>query len=178
MSRIAKRVIIVPINVQVILCNQKIIIKGINGELSYIVNDYVKINYLNNILTFKGRSQYISSWMQAGTARSLIQSMITGVTVGFSKKLIFSGVGYRITLDCNNILNMSLGFSHPIIYKLPIGIFAEVLTQTELVLKGANKQLLGQVAADIRSYRKPEPYKGKGIRYEHEFIRIKEAKKK
>jgi len=178
MSRVAKRPISVPDSVDVILKHQLIIVKGSNKILKYYINDKVKVNYSDNVLTFSGRSKYSDSWIQAGTSRSLVNSMIIGVTVGFFKKLHLSGVGYRVVIKSANLLHLSLGFSHIVIYKLPVEILAESPSPTELVLRSANKQLLGQVAANIRACRIPEPYKGKGIRYDNEVIRIKEAKKK
>ena len=118
-----------------------------------------------------------AAWMQAGTARSLINGMIVGVSKGFEKKLVLNGVGYRAKAAGKN-LNLSLGFSHPVDHAIPEGITVETPSQTEVILKGADKQLVGQVAANIRAYRKPEPYKGKGIRYDDEHVRRKEAKKK
>ncbi|EJS87964.1 50S ribosomal protein L6, partial [Pasteurella multocida subsp. multocida str. Anand1_cattle] len=113
---------------------------------------------------------------QAGTARALVNAMVIGVTEGFTKKLQLVGVGYRAQIK-GNAVALSLGFSHPVEHALPAGITAECPSQTEIVLKGADKQLIGQVAADIRAYRRPEPYKGKGVRYADEVVRIKEAKK-
>ena len=117
------------------------------------------------------------AWAQAGTTRALVNHMVIGVSAGFEKKPQFNGVGYRVKRT-GNTLNLTLGFSHPVDYKLPEGVKAETPSQTEIVLKGASKQQVGQVAAEIRAFRPPEPYKGKGIRYADENVRRKEAKKK
>ncbi|PPI88557.1 50S ribosomal protein L6 [Candidatus Pantoea edessiphila] len=177
MSRIAKTPIIIPIGVEVKLNGQVISIKGKNGELHQFINSSVKIQYIDNILTFNPCKDCVSGWSQAGTSRSIINAMVIGVDKGFIKKLQLVGVGYRASVN-DNIVNLSLGFSHPINHSLPNGVFAECPIQTEIILKSANKQLIGQVAADLRSYRPPEPYKGKGICYIDEKIAIKEAKKK
>ncbi|QJC35741.1 50S ribosomal protein L6 [Enterobacteriaceae endosymbiont of Donacia sparganii] len=177
MSRIAKKLIIIPNNIKIIINKQNINIKGNNGIINKTFNKKIKIILKKKKLLFKPIIKCKDGWAQAGTARSLMNSMIIGVTIGFVKKLILFGVGYKISIK-NNILNLVLGFSHPINYILPNGIIGECLNQNEIILKGVNKQLLGQVAADIRSYRPPEPYKGKGIRYSTEIIKTKETKKK
>ncbi|CAL4043895.1 50S ribosomal protein L6 [Buchnera aphidicola] len=178
MSRIAKNPVVIPSGVEINLKEQQIFIKGKHGELTYIFHKSVIIEQKKSLLFFTARLNYVDGWSQAGTSRALVYSMIIGVTEGFSKKLQLIGVGYRISLTKKNVINMSLGYSHPIKYELPCGVSAEITSQTEVVLKGANKQLVGQVAANLRSYRIPESYKGKGIRYENEVVRIKEAKKK
>ncbi|CAL4325199.1 50S ribosomal protein L6 [Buchnera aphidicola (Eriosoma lanigerum)] len=178
MSRIAKCPIIVPPEVEVILNEKSITIKKNQIVLNRLINDSVAVNFHNNVLTFKNKFNTVYGWAQAGTIRSLVYSMIIGVTHGFYKKLQLSGVGYRIAIHKTNIINMSLGYSHVIDYKLPIGVTATVIAQNEIILKSADKQLVGQVAANLRSYRVPESYKGKGVRYENEIIKIKEAKKK
>lgn len=178
MSRIAKRPIVIPSGVEIKLTGKTLLIKGNNGELIYTINKSVIIENNDSCLFFKSNSSSVDGWSQAGTSRALVYSMIIGVTKGFIKKLQLFGVGYRVTMTEKNIINMSLGYSHPIKYQLPVGISAEIPSQTEIILKGSNKQLVGQVAANLRAYRVPEPYKGKGIRYENEIIRIKEAKKK
>uniref|UniRef100_A0AC34Q8I1 Large ribosomal subunit protein uL6 n=1 Tax=Panagrolaimus sp. JU765 TaxID=591449 RepID=A0AC34Q8I1_9BILA len=154
-----------------------ITIKGKNGELTRTLNDAVEVKHADNTLTFGPRDGYADGWAQAGTARALLNSMVIGVTEGFTKKLQLVGVGYRAAVK-GNVINLSLGFSHPVDHQLPAGITAECPTQTEIVLKGADKQVIGQVAADLRAYRRPEPYKGKGVRYADEVVRTKEAKKK
>ncbi|MBK4775919.1 50S ribosomal protein L6 [Candidatus Pantoea edessiphila] len=177
MSRIAKKPIIIPSDVKVTLDDGLISIQGKNGVLSRIVNRAVEIKYIDNTLTFNPYKSFIDGWAQAGTFRSIINAMIIGVNQGFIKKLQLVGIGYRASVK-DNIINLSLGFSHSINHFLPLGVIAECPIQTEIVLKSADKQLIGQVAADLRSYRPPEPYKGKGICYLDEQVRIKEAKKK
>lgn len=177
MSRIAKTAIIIPDSVEIKLNGQDISIKGENGELTRTIHEAVNVKHANNQLTFAPRKGYVNGWALAGTMRALLNGMVIGVTDGFTKKLQLIGVGYRAVVK-GNVVNLSLGFSHPINYELPEGITAECPSQTEIVLKGANKQVIGQVAADLRAYRRPEPYKGKGIRYADEIMRTKEAKKK
>lgn len=177
MSRVAKAPVVIPAGVEVKLNDQVISIKGKNGELTRTINDAVEVKYADNALTFGPRDGFVDGWAQAGTARALLNSMVIGVTEGFTKKLQLVGVGYRAAVK-GDVVNLSLGFSHPIDHKLPAGITAECTSQTEIMLKGADKQLIGQVAAELRAYRRPEPYKGKGVRYADEVVRIKEAKKK
>ncbi|ASX26606.1 50S ribosomal protein L6 [Candidatus Williamhamiltonella defendens] len=177
MSRVAKTPIVIPAGVEVKLNNQVISIKGKNGELTISVHKAVNINYTGNILTLAARERVSDGWAQAGTTRALLNSMVIGVTEGFTKKLSLVGVGYRAAIQ-GNILKLALGFSHPIDHQLPLGVVAECPTQTEIILKGPDKKLISQVAADIRNYRRPEPYKGKGVRYADESVRLKEAKKK
>ena len=131
----------------------------------------------DNVLKFAARDAGKSSVAMAGTVRALVNNMVVGVTQGFEKKLVLNGVGYRAKAS-GKVLNLTLGFSHPIDYTLPEGVTAETPSQTEVVLKSADKQLLGQVASEVRAFRPPEPYKGKGVRYEDEYVRRKEAKKK
>ena len=177
MSRVAKAPVVIPAGVEVKINDQVITIKGKNGELTRSINNAVVLNQENGAIVFGPREGAADGWAQAGTARALINSMVIGVTEGFIKKLQLVGVGYRAQVKGNSIA-LSLGFSHPIEHALPKGVTAECPTQTEIVLKSADKQLIGQVAADIRSYRRPEPYKGKGVRYADEVVRTKEAKKK
>ncbi|WP_392552269.1 50S ribosomal protein L6 [Orbus wheelerorum] len=177
MSRVAKAPVVIPAGVEVKLNGQVISIKGKNGELSRSINDAVVINQEDGVIKFSPREGVSDAWAQAGTARALINSMVVGVTDGFTKKLQLVGVGYRAQLK-GNAIGLSLGFSHPIEHQLPAGVTAECPSQTEIILKSADKQLIGQVAADIRAYRRPEPYKGKGVRYADEVVRTKEAKKK
>ncbi|VFP87664.1 50S ribosomal protein L6 [Candidatus Erwinia haradaeae] len=177
MSRVAKAPVSIPIHVQVKLDGQVITITGRNDELIHTLNKAVLVKEINNTLIFSPQPGFISGWTQAGTARALVNAMVIGVTQGFTKKLQLVGVGYRAALKGNR-LNLSLGLSHSIDHVLPKGIVATCISQTDIILHSANKQLLGQVAADLRAYRPPEPYKGKGIRYTHEIIRRKEAKKK
>ncbi|WP_343189395.1 50S ribosomal protein L6 [Buchnera aphidicola] len=178
MSRIAKLPILVPLEVKITLNKNKIKVKGPNGILIYNINKNVEIKYINNVLKFNVKKKNMYAWSQAGTCRSLINSMILGVTDGFFKKLYLFGVGYRVLEIKNNIISLSLGYSHIIKYKFPLDIIIKNISQNEILIEGIDKQKVGQIASDIRSYRVPESYKGKGIRYENEYIRIKEAKKK
>ncbi|AKC32487.1 50S ribosomal protein L6 [Candidatus Pantoea carbekii] len=177
MSRIAKAPVIIPVGVELRINGQEIFVKGENGQLNYIVNNAVEFNFTKNTLRFFPRQGYLDGWAQAGTARALLNNIIIGVTQGFIRHLQLVGIGYRASIEGNS-LSMFLGFSHPIVYILPKDILAQCPTQTEIILKGADKQLIGQVAAELRAYLPPEPYKGKGIRYTDEVIRTKEAKKK
>jgi large subunit ribosomal protein L6 len=177
MSRVAKAPVSVPAGVTVTLSGQDIKVKGPKGELSHVINGLVSVSQEENELVTTVATESREAWTQAGTVRSLINNMIVGVSAGFEKKLVLNGVGYRAKAAGKN-LNLSLGFSHPVDHAIPEGITVETPSQTEVVLKGADKQLVGQVAANIRAYRKPEPYKGKGIRYSDENVRRKEAKKK
>jgi large subunit ribosomal protein L6 len=177
MSRVAKAPVAIPAGVEVKLNGQEITVKGAKGELSRVINDAVVVAQEENNLTFTAVEGVAKSNAQAGTARALVNNMVVGVTQGFTKKLTLKGVGYRAAIK-GNAVNLTLGFSHPVEHDLPAGIKAECPSQTEIVLTGCDKQLVGQVAADIRSYREPEPYKGKGVRYADENVRTKEAKKK
>ena len=177
MSRIAKAPIELPSGVDVNIAGQDVTIKGKNGTLSISLNDAVAVNQAENVLTFEPREGASDGWAQAGTARAIVNNMVTGVATGFEKKLTLIGVGYRAQVQ-GSAINLTLGFSHPVVYNLPQGVTAETPSQTETVLKSADKQLLAQVAAQIRAYRPPEPYKGKGVRYSDEYVRRKEAKKK
>ncbi|WP_025674313.1 50S ribosomal protein L6 [Salinivibrio socompensis] len=177
MSRVAKAPVVVPAGVEVKLNGQDITVKGSKGELNRQLHDMVAVNQEENTITFAPRVEDAKAWAHAGTARALVNSMVVGVTEGFTKKLILKGVGYRANI-AGNKLNLTLGFSHPVEHVLPEGVKAECPSQTEIVISGADKQAVGQVAAEIRAYRKPEPYKGKGVRYADEAVRTKEAKKK
>ncbi len=179
MSRIAKSPISIPSGVEVsVAADNTVTVKGSKATLTKKFNPKVTIANNDGVLTFaptEGAGP--TGWVQAGTARSIIDNMITGVTKGFEKKLQLVGVGYRAQVQGSKI-NLTLGFSHPVEHQLPEGISAETPSQTEIVIKGADKQVVGQVAAEIRAYRPPEPYKGKGVRYADEYILRKEAKKK
>ncbi|MEK9669449.1 MAG: 50S ribosomal protein L6 [Gammaproteobacteria bacterium] len=177
MSRIAKAPIELPSGVDVDIAGQDLTVKGKNGTLSISLNDAVAVSQAENVLTFEPREGASDGWAQAGTARAIVNNMVTGVASGFEKKLTLIGVGYRAQVQ-GSAINLTLGFSHPVVYNLPQGVTAETPSQTEIVLKSVDKQLLGQVAAEIRAYRPPEPYKGKGVRYSDEYVRRKEAKKK
>lgn len=178
MSRVAKTPVSIPSNVEVNVNGQLITVKGPKGQLQLNVNPEVQISFADGKVSFdwKGREEGVSS-NQAGTARALVNNMLIGVTEGFTRGLVLKGVGYRASVK-GNTLNLALGYSHPIEHVLPEGVTAECPTQTEIVLKSIDKHLIGQVAADIRAYRKPEPYKGHGVRYANEVVRIKEVKKK
>lgn len=177
MSRIAKNPVNIPAGVEVTLNGQTVQIKGPKGSLTHVVHDLVTVSKDDSALSFSWNDSLTGASAQAGTARNLINNMVIGVTEGFTKKLQLVGVGYRASVQGSNV-NLVLGFSHPVNYTLPKEVSAECPTQTEIVLTSINKQLLGQVAANIRAYRKPEPYKGKGVRYSDEVVRIKETKKK
>jgi len=177
MSRIAKSPVAIPAGVEVKVDGQTVTVKGPKATMSKTFNDAVVIQVEDGTVTFSPKEGCANGWAQAGTARSIVNNMVIGVTVGFEKKLQLVGVGYRVQAQGNK-LNLTLGFSHPVIHQLPDGVTAETPSQTEIVIKGADKQLVGQVAAEIRAYRPPEPYKGKGVRYADEYILRKEAKKK
>ncbi|MDP8170344.1 50S ribosomal protein L6 [Pasteurella skyensis] len=177
MSRVAKAPVNIPAGVEVKLDGQLLTVKGKNGELSRTIHNAVEVNQDAGVLTFTPKVGVVNANAQAGTARALVNAMVIGVTEGFTKKLQLVGVGYRAQVK-GNVVALNLGFSHPIDHQLPTGVTAECPSQTEIVLKGADKQLVGQVAANIRAYRRPEPYKGKGVRYSDEVVRTKEAKKK
>ncbi|GLX87181.1 50S ribosomal protein L6 [Thalassotalea loyana] len=177
MSRVAKAPVSIPAGVTVTLSGQDITVKGPVGELSRTIHSDVVISQEENTIVTNIANDGKGAWAQAGTARALINNMVIGVSAGFEKKLILNGVGYRAKA-AGQSLNLALGFSHPVDHAIPAGVKVETPSQTEIVLKGADKQMVGQVAANIRAYRKPEPYKGKGIRYSDENVRRKEAKKK
>ncbi|MCP4278633.1 MAG: 50S ribosomal protein L6 [Alteromonas sp.] len=177
MSRVAKAPVAIPAGVEVKLNGQEVTVKGSKGELTRVLNSAVVIAQEETNLTFGPKEGVTNAWAQAGTARALVNNMVVGVTEGFTKKLTLKGVGYRAAMKGNSVA-LTLGFSHPVEHALPEGIKAECPSQTEIVVTGCDKQLVGQVAADIRSYRAPEPYKGKGVRYADENVRTKEAKKK
>ncbi|MBL1276614.1 MAG: 50S ribosomal protein L6 [Ectothiorhodospiraceae bacterium] len=177
MSRVAKNPIHVPAGVEVTLSGQSVKVKSSKGELMHEAHALVEVNQNDSVLTFAARNTDTNANAQAGTTRSLINNMVLGVSKGFEKKLTLIGVGYRAQSQGNK-LNLSLGFSHPVVYDVPEGIIIETPSQTEVIVKGIDKQKVGQVAANIRAYRPPEPYKGKGVRYTDEHVIRKEAKKK
>ena len=177
MSRVAKSPVAVPAGVEIKQSGQNVIVKGAKGQLEIDVHSNVVVALEENVLTFAPRDGAKHSRALAGTTRALLNNMVTGVTAGFEKKLKLVGVGYRAQAK-GKVLSLSLGFSHPVEYALPEGVTAETPSQTDIVIKGIDKQLVGQVAAEIREFRRPEPYKGKGIRYADEHVRRKEAKKK
>ena len=177
MSRIANKPVEIPSGVEVNISGQSMSVKGKNGAMSMEVNNKVEVKQEDNVLNFSGKDGIDGSVAMAGTMRSLASNMVVGVSQGFEKKLELIGVGYRAQAQGNK-LNLTLGFSHPVVYDVPEGITVETPSQTEIVVKGADKQKVGQVSADIRAYRPPEPYKGKGVRYSDERVIRKEAKKK
>ncbi|MCU7554469.1 50S ribosomal protein L6 [Alteromonas sp. ASW11-19] len=177
MSRVAKAPVDIVSGVEISISGQEVSVKGKNGTLNRVFNDAVEIVQEENQLKALPREGFADAWAQAGTVRALLNTMIQGVSQGFEKKLQLNGVGYRAQAQGNK-LNLTLGFSHPVAYEMPEGITVETPSQTEIVVKGADKQVVGQVAANIRAYRPPEPYKGKGVRYADEHVRRKEAKKK
>ncbi len=177
MSRVAKSPVSLPSGVDVTLNGQSISVKGSKGTLELNVHNSVEVKQEDAGLTFAARNKSKEAIALSGTTRALVNNMVTGVSAGFEKKLQLVGVGYRAKAT-GSTLNLTLGFSHPVDYELPEGVKAETPSQTDIVLKSADKQLLGQVAAEIRAFRAPEPYKGKGVRYADEHIRRKEAKKK
>ncbi len=177
MSRVASSPVQVPKGVEIKLSAEQIAVKGSNGELSMAIHHLVEVKHDDSVVTFAAKNGDKSSSAMAGTMRALVNNMVAGVSQGFEKKLTLIGVGYRAQCQGKK-LNLTLGFSHPVTYELPDGVSAETPSQTEIVLKSADKQKLGQVAAEIRSFRPPEPYKGKGVRYADEHVRRKEAKKK
>lgn len=177
MSRIAKAPITVPAGVEVKVNGQEVTVKGSKGELVRTLNDAVVVKLAEGVVTFAPAEGVKDAWAQAGTARANVNNMVVGVTEGFKKTLLLQGVGYRTQVKGQDV-NLTLGFSHPVVYKLPEGITATAPSQTEIIIEGTNKQQVGQVAAEIRAFRPPEPYKGKGVRYADENVRRKEAKKK
>ena len=177
MSRVANAPIELPSGVSVNFSGQDITVKGGKGTLSLAVNSNVEIKQEDNALNFAAKDSSKNSRALAGTTRALVNNMVVGVSQGFEKKLVLNGVGYRAKAS-GKTLNLSLGFSHPVDYALPEGVTAETPSQTEIVLKSADKQALGQVASEVRAFRPPEPYKGKGVKYEDEYVRRKDAKKK
>lgn len=177
MSRIAKAPVNIPKGVDINLEGNNITVKGSKGQLFHEVNSAVSVVITDNVISMQWNMEDKNATAQAGTTRAIVNNMIVGVSTGFEKKLTLIGVGYRAQAK-DNILNLALGFSHPIDFVVPAGVNVETPTQTEIVIKGSDKQLVGAVAAKIRSYRPPEPYKGKGVRYAEEQVSRKEAKKK
>ena len=177
MSRVAKKPIELPKGVDVNISGQHLSIKGPKGAFEYDVHGDVEISSDEGVVQCRPRNGRPQHFAIAGTMRSIVNNMVLGVSQGFEKKLELVGVGYRAQSQGKS-LNLTLGFSHPVDYPVPEGITVETPSQTEILVKGADKQLVGQVAAEIRAFRPPEPYKGKGVRYSDEHIIRKEAKKK
>jgi len=176
MSRVAKNPITIPDSVNLTTDNNVVSVKGSKGELDFNMPSSVSIEVNENVISIRYDDTNQKSIALAGTTRSIINNMIIGVTEGFEKKLELIGVGYRAKAS-GKLLELTLGFSHPIKYQLPEEVEVETPSQTEVILRSHNKQVLGQAAAEIRSFRPPEPYKGKGVRYSDEQVKRKEAKK-
>ena len=176
MSRVAKNPVLIPDNVKLAVENNKVIVEGPKGKDELTINKDISVVQEDSSVTIKYDESISTQVAIAGTTRALINNMVIGVNIGFEKKLELVGVGYRAKLN-GNTLDLTLGFSHPIKHQLPENVTAETPSQTEIILKSHNKQLLGQTAAEIRAYRPPEPYKGKGVKYADEQIIRKEAKK-
>ena len=179
MSRVGKYPVVIPAGVEVKIENNKVIAKGKNGELSFTFDDsHVSTKLEENKIVVTPLSQSQQARALWGTTRAQINSIVKGVSEGFTKQLELIGVGYKARLEGSNKLVLSLGFSHEVVFMAPEGIKITCVSPTQLTVFGANKQLVGQVADKIREYRKPEPYKGKGVRYTDEYVRRKEGKKK
>lgn len=177
MSRIANSVLEIPAGVEVTVDGRDITVKGSKGELGLTLHEVVELNRDDNALSFRSTKKDRKSAALAGTFRSLLGNMVKGVSEGFSRELQLQGVGYRAQL-AGKKLNLTLGFSHPVEFDIPDGIEIETPAPTQIIVKGISKELVGHVAAEIRAFRPPEPYKGKGIRYADEYVKRKEAKKK
>ncbi|WP_263769969.1 50S ribosomal protein L6 [Propionivibrio soli] len=177
MSRVAKNPIVLPQGVDVAIGADSIAVKGPLGTIKLTPNPAVVVEKEGGALVCKAVEGAANSDALSGTVRAIVANMVAGVSKGFERKLTLVGVGYRAQAQ-GDTLNLTLGFSHPVVHKMPAGIKCETPTQTEIIIKGVDKQQVGQVAAEIRAYRKPEPYKGKGVRYADEVIVLKETKKK
>jgi len=177
MSRVGKNPVAVPANVEVALSANEVSVKGPLGTLRRTLVSDIRVEREGDSLLINPSNGSKQANAMSGTMRALLANMVKGVTSGFEKKLTLVGVGYRAQA-AGDILNLTLGFSHPVAHKMPEGVKVETPTQTEIIIKGIDKQQVGQVAADVRAYRKPEPYKGKGVRYADEKIVLKETKKK
>lgn len=177
MSRIAKNPVILPAGVEVTLGDAEIVVKGPLGTLAQAQSANVLVVKEGEQLFCKAVDDSQQSGAMSGTMRALLANMVQGVSKGFEKKLLLVGVGYRAQAKGDSV-DLSLGFSHPVVHKMPVGVKVETPTQTEILIKGVSKQQVGQVAAEVRAYRSPEPYKGKGVRYSDEVVILKETKKK
>ncbi len=177
MSRIAKKPIEVPSGVTVTVNGDSVAVKGAKGEMSFALDGNVEVVQENGVLQVRQAGTGHHAHAMAGTTRALVNNMVVGVSQGFERRLTLVGVGYRAAVQ-GKALNLTLGFSHPVAYPIPEGITIETPSQTEIVVRGTDKQKVGQVAAEIRAYRPPEPYKGKGVRYSDEVVVRKETKKK
>lgn len=177
MSRVAKSPVALPAGITVTIKGRDLTVKGGKGSLDLVIHKDVEVNQADNEITFGARNNSKLATAMSGTTRALVNNMVIGVANGFTKTLLLQGVGYRAAAK-GSVLNLTLGFSHPVDYQLPKGITAECPNQTTVVVSGVDKQRVGQAAAEIRAFRPPEPYKGKGVRYADEHVRRKEAKKK
>ena len=175
MSRVANNPVQLPSGVEIKLEGQDLTVKGSKGTLALSIAEGIQVSQDDNVLSIAYDGEETKA--MAGTTRALVNNMVQGVSEGWEKKLVLNGVGYRANVSGTKV-NLTVGLSHPVEYELPEGISAETPTQTEIVVKGIDKQAVGQAAAELRSFRPPEPYKGKGIRYADEYVRRKEAKKK
>ncbi|MCE3606803.1 MULTISPECIES: 50S ribosomal protein L6 [Massilia] len=177
MSRVAKMPIAVPAGADVAITAAAITVKGPLGTMTQALNGLVKVENKDGTLSFDVVDDSRESNAMSGTLRALVNNMVTGVTKGFEKKLSLVGVGYKAQA-AGDKLNLSLGFSHPVVHSMPAGVTCATPTPTEIIIKGIDRQQVGQVAAEVRAYRSPEPYKGKGVRYVDEVVKLKETKKK
>jgi len=177
MSRVAKNPIDIPAGVEVKIQGSSLLVKGSKGQLSHQLNPVVNLEINDKVIYIKWNDADKFAVSLAGTTRAVVNNMVTGVTSGYEKKLTLIGVGYRSQVKGKHLV-LTLGYSHPIEYEIPEGISIETPSQTEIIVKGSDKQKVGQVAAEIREFRIPEPYKGKGVRYTDEYVARKEAKKK
>ncbi|WP_374489052.1 50S ribosomal protein L6 [Zoogloea sp.] len=176
MSRVAKNPVVLPAGVEVTL-GADIVVKGPLGSLTLRAHPSVKVEREGSSLQCSAVEGAPNAKAMSGTMRALLNNMVAGVSKGFERKLTLVGVGYRAQAQGDK-LNLSLGFSHPVVHQMPVGIKVETPTQTEIIIKGTDKQAVGKVAAEVRAYRAPEPYKGKGVRYADEVVTLKETKKK
>jgi large subunit ribosomal protein L6 len=177
MSRVGKMPIALPKGAEATIAAEQITVKGPLGTLIQALNGLVKVRNDNGTLMFEPANDSREANAMSGTLRALVNNMVNGVTKGFERKLSLVGVGFRAQAQGDK-LNLSLGFSHPVVHQMPVGVKCETPTQTEIVIKGVDKQKVGQTAAEVRAYRSPEPYKGKGVRYADEVVTLKETKKK
>lgn len=177
MSRVGKMPIALPKDAEATISADKITVKGPLGVLTQALTGQVTVKNDNGTLSFEAANESREANAMSGTLRALVNNMVNGVTKGFEKKLNLVGVGYRAQAQGDK-LNLSLGFSHPVVHQMPQGVKCETPTQTEILIKGIDRQRVGQVAAEVRAYRSPEPYKGKGVRYSDEVVALKETKKK
>ena len=177
MSRIAKYPVVIPEKVEITIIDAVLTVKGPLGTMKQAIASQVVVKKDGDKVTFAAADESKAANALSGTMRNIVANMVRGVKQGFEKKLTLVGVGYRAQAQGNKV-NLSLGFSHPVVHALPDGVKAETPTQTEIVIKGVDRQKVGQVAAEIRAYKPPEPYKGKGVRYVGEVVTLKETKKK